>query len=82
MRSYSILKRVGSCGAELYGVGAMRNMALKEEGYPVSVWDHWARNPARYKEGECSRKWKHCRSGDDIVTGGTIFQICKDKGVC
>ena len=57
-------------------------MALKEEGYPVSVWDHWsARDPARYKEGECSRKWETFHGSGDIVTGGTIFQICKDKGL-
>lgn len=56
-------------------------MALKEEGYPVSVWDRWsARDPARYKEGECSRKWETFHGSGDIVTGGTIFQICKDKG--
>ena len=57
-------------------------MALKEEGYPVSVWDHWSeRDPARYKEGECSRKWETFHGSGDIVTGGTIFQICKDKGL-
>ena len=57
-------------------------MALKEEGYPVSVWDHWsARDPARYKEGECSRKWETFHKSGDIVTGGTIFQICRDKGL-
>ena len=33
-------------------------MALKSEGYPCSVWDDWsAKDAARYKAGECERKW-------------------------
>ena len=28
-------------------------MALKAEGYDVSVWDEWSRNDSRYKAGEC-----------------------------
>ena len=31
-------------------------MALKEEGYPCSVWDDWSRNDSRYKPGECEKK--------------------------
>lgn len=32
-------------------------MALKAEGYDVSVWDEWSKNDTRYKPGECDRKW-------------------------
>ncbi len=27
-------------------------MALKEEGYTVSVWDEWSKNDCRYHNGE------------------------------
>lgn len=53
-------------------------MALKEEGYPVSVWDSWSRNDSRYKEGECEFKWESFRGGD--IKGGTIVQMAKDRG--
>lgn len=57
-------------------------MALKEEGYPVSVWDEWsARDQARYHSGECARKWETFkRDAGEIVTGGTVYQICKEMG--
>lgn len=57
-------------------------MALKEEGYPVSVWDDWsARDQARYHSGECARKWETFkRDAGEIVTGGTVYQICKEMG--
>ena len=33
-------------------------MALKEAGYPCSVWDDWSkRDPGRYHAGEAWRKW-------------------------
>lgn len=30
-------------------------MALKEEGYSVTVWDNWSANDNRYHKGECER---------------------------
>ena len=53
-------------------------MALKEEGYPVSVWDSWSRNDTRYHEGECDSKWGTFGGGD--IKGGTIVQMAKDRG--
>lgn len=32
-------------------------MALKEEGFPCSIWDDWSRNDPRYHAGECEKKW-------------------------
>ena len=32
-------------------------MALKEEGFPCSVWDDWSQNDSRYHAGECQKKW-------------------------
>lgn len=53
-------------------------MALKYEGYDVSVWDDWSRNDSRWHDGECLRKWSGFTGSG--VTGGTIVQMAKDRG--
>ena len=53
-------------------------MALKHEGYDVSVWDDWSRNDSRFHEGDCQRKWNSFTGSG--VTGGTIVQMAKERG--
>ena len=55
-------------------------MALKEEGYPCSIWDDWSRNDSRYKPGECERKWGGFRGTGNPVKGGTIIAMAKAHG--
>lgn len=55
-------------------------MALKEEGYPCSIWDDWSRNDSRYHAGECERQWKSFRGTAKPVTGGSIVKMAKDRG--
>lgn len=56
-------------------------MALKEEGFDVSVWDSWSgRDPHRYHAGECARKWGSFSGNGTPVTGGTIVQIARGWG--
>lgn len=55
-------------------------MALKEEGYPCSIWDDWSRNDKRYHPGECERKWSSFHGSGTPVKGGTIVQMAKDRG--
>ena len=55
-------------------------VALKEEGYPCSVWDDWSRNDKRYHPGECDRLWKGFRGSNNPVKAGTIIQMAKDRG--
>lgn len=55
-------------------------MALHAEGYPVEEWARWsARDPARYREGECERKWRGFRPGAGLA-GGTIVKMAMDRG--
>lgn len=54
-------------------------MALKEEGYPCSVWDEWSRNDSRYHSGECSRLWNGFKGSGKPVKAGTIVQMAKDR---
>lgn len=55
-------------------------MALKEEGFPCSVWDDWSRNDSRYHAGECEKKWAGFHGSGTPVKGGTIIQMAKDRG--
>lgn len=55
-------------------------MALKDEGFPCSVWDDWSRNDKRYHPGECQRKWDSFNGSGSHVKGGTIIQMAKDRG--
>ena len=56
-------------------------MALKHEGLPLSVWDEWSRNDARYRAGECARKWESFNGNSNPVTGATIIQLAKENGM-
>lgn len=56
-------------------------MALKEEGYSCDVWDSWSRNDSRYHAGECSRKWESFNGNSNPVTGATIVQLAKERGM-
>lgn len=56
-------------------------MALKSEGYDVSVWDNWSRRDVpRYHLNECERKWDSFNGSPNPVTGATIVQMAKENG--
>ena len=55
-------------------------MALKEEGFPCSIWDDWSRNDPRYHAGECEKKWAGFNGTGKPVKGGTIVQMAKERG--
>lgn len=56
-------------------------MALQHEGYDVGIWDAWsAKDPARYHQGECERKWRTFHGSSTPVTGGTIVQMAMEHG--
>lgn len=53
--------------------------ALKSEGYSAADWDAWSsRDGARYRPGECFRKWDTFEGSG--ITGATITQLAKDHG--
>lgn len=54
-------------------------MALKTEGYKLQEWEDWSRrDPARFKEGECAKKWWGFRR--DEVKAGTIIELAQRHG--
>ena len=55
-------------------------MALKEEGYPCSIWDDWSQRDPRYHPGECEKKWEGFNGTATPVKGGTIVQLAKERG--
>lgn len=64
-----------------YDEWAQVGMALQREGLSCDEWDAWsARDPARYHDGECRRKWRSFGERDDEVTARTVFQMAYDRG--
>lgn len=65
-----------------YETWTIVGMALKHEGYSVSDWEAWSTRSAKYKVGECQKKWSSFNETNtgQIVTGGTIYQLAKDGG--
>lgn len=56
-------------------------MALKHEGFPCSVWDDWSRPDSRWHAGECAKKWESFGGNPNPVTGATIVQLAKERGM-
>lgn len=56
-------------------------MALKHEGYTAADWDAWSKADARWKAGECERKWHTFKGNAEPVTAGTIVQMAKERGL-
>ena len=74
-----------NCSEMDHGDWIKVGMALKTEGYDVSVWDEWSsRDPARYHSGECEKRWRTFRDltlrRGDTVTGATILKMAQDRG--
>ncbi len=56
-------------------------MALKNEGYPVEVWENWSKGEVRYHPGECEKKWATFDGYiGPKVGGGSIIQMARDRG--
>ncbi len=56
-------------------------MALKHEGYSITIWEDWSRKGNKFHDGECSRKWDSFgEETDTIVTGATITNLAKSGG--
>lgn len=56
-------------------------MCLKDAGFTASDWDNWSRrDPGRYHQGECFRKWGSFQGSSNPVTAGTLVQLAKDQG--
>lgn len=67
-----------SCGYEGW---LQAGMALHAEGLPLALWEDWSRrDAARYKEGECAKKWRGFGRGAGEVKGGTLVQMARDAG--
>lgn len=58
----------------------MVGMALKDGGYPCSIWDDWSRADSRYKHGECERLWKGFKGKAKKVTVASIVDMAKKRG--
>lgn len=81
MSGYDLEAALDYISPDDYGTWDSVGMALKHEGYDVSVWDAWSRGSAKYKPGECERKWRSFGNyAGAPVTGGTIVAMARDGG--
>ena len=56
-------------------------MALKENDFPLSLWEDWSRTDmARYNDRECAYKWNSFTGSPRPIGTGTIVQIAKEHG--
>lgn len=56
-------------------------LALKRAGLSCSVWDEWSRrDPERYHDGECYRKWDTFNDISNPITEATLFKMAKERG--
>lgn len=63
---------------ESYETWIQVGMALKHEGYSLTIWEDWSRKGNKFHDGECSRKWDSFgEETDTIVTGATITNLAK-----
>ncbi len=54
-------------------------MALKEGNYPIQIWDEWSRRGAKYKQGDCIKRYgKFTETGG--ITMGTLVDMAKQNG--
>lgn len=74
---YDALKYI-PCSELSYEEWTKVGMALKADGFDLSVWDEWSRADGRYKSGECAKKWNTFKR--DGVASGTIFAMAKERG--
>lgn len=56
--------------------------ALKHHGGTAYEWDAWSRKDgARFRDGECDRKWSGLDAGAKAVTVATIVEFAKRQGI-
>lgn len=57
-------------------------LSLHDVGLPMGAWDAWSRrDPARYHEGECERKWAGFGGGmGRHVSSGTLAAMAMEAG--
>lgn len=56
-------------------------IAIKQAGGDVAMWAQWSRrDPARFHEKECEKKWNTFRGSANPVGVGSIVKLCRDQG--
>lgn len=63
---------------ENYQTWLQVGMALKTAGMPLSVWDTWSQQGAKYDAGEMQAKWDSFKGAG--ITWGTVVHIAREKG--
>ena len=73
-----ILNGLSQTRVDNYGEWVTVGMALKNAGYSCESWDEWSKNSAKYKPGECAKKWTTFKEKEKPVSKGSLYQWLKE----
>jgi hypothetical protein len=76
----NVLGALGVVPPDDYVTWCKVGMALKSAGFDVSMWETWSRKSAKYKSGDCAKKWNTFTSKGNQVGIGTVFHLAKQLG--
>ncbi len=73
------LSRISRTRADGYDDWLRVGMALQSAGASCDDWDNWSRQSAKYKPGDCAKRWATFKPGDG-VTVSTLVHMAKEDG--
>ena len=80
MRQPDWLSRIDPAATD-YSTWLEVGMSLKKEGFSVEAWDEWSKkDPGRYHDGECRKKWNTFSSDGSGVGPGTAIMHARNAG--
>ena len=80
--TFDLLEPLSYIPADDYETWYKCGIALKTEHYSLSDWISWSRKSAKFKDGECEKKWQTFdeNNGARTLTGAYITETAKNYG--
>lgn len=82
-RAVACLEQLAPVRCEGYADWLAVGMALHHAGAPCSAWDAWSQQSAKYRPGECERKWRGFGRGGmgaPVTLATLLDMVVKDGG--
>ena len=83
MRKYTLSELLTAIDPALlsYDEWLSVGMAIHEEGGSCADWDVWSRrDPARYHNSDCEKRWRGFHGSTKPVTAGTLVEYARRQG--
>lgn len=72
-----LLRSLAPARCDDYHTWVQVGMILKQEGYPLTLWDEWSKQSASYTLGACAAKWRSFGPSDRPLTRRTLYHWVK-----